>query len=321
MNGLYTLRNKNWYLDIDGKDFLVGHDINNDDLENAELSMARPHPMFWDYYNARPQILTPSEVDYVWSRRIGVRSQKGAPTCYCFAALAAIEMFAIRHGDTVDLSESYTNWIFMRSESRSWCEVGFRLAKGVGLLAELGVCPETLCPYDTVCGKGTPDPEAMRQAKWGISKYFFIPRQRSQRPTNCSEVPCLDGPSISNTTYLECILAQNFDIAITIDFVRDQIVKDQKFGNIYDVPTDPDCGCSPASGTWGEKHDMVIVGYNRSGDVPYFVCRDSSKYAADGHVFLSYDYIRTYARYGVVVMGISKEMYNPFGQAENELRV
>ena len=49
---------------------------------------------------------------------------------------------------------------------------------------------------------------------------------------------------------------------------------------------------------------MLIVGYNRPGG--YFIVKNSwgTSRGQNGYVYLSYDYIRTYAKYGYVINGV-----------------
>ena len=55
-------------------------------------------------------------------------------------------------------------------------------------------------------------------------------------------------------------------------------------------------------------HAIMIVGYDRSpaAKKPYFIVKNSwgEKYGHNGYLWLSYDYIKTYARYGYVTLEI-----------------
>lgn len=58
-------------------------------------------------------------------------------------------------------------------------------------------------------------------------------------------------------------------------------------------------------------HAMVIVGYDRrNASLPYFICKNSwgTQAGDEGYYYLSYDYIRTYAKYGYIVQQIRKSM-------------
>ena len=59
----------------------------------------------------------------------------------------------------------------------------------------------------------------------------------------------------------------------------------------------------------GGGHAMLIVGYNRAGVIPYFVCKNSwgSTLGQNGYYYLSYDYIIEYAKYGYIVHEIQSD--------------
>ncbi|MBM3225347.1 MAG: hypothetical protein FJZ47_16305 [Candidatus Tectomicrobia bacterium] len=60
-------------------------------------------------------------------------------------------------------------------------------------------------------------------------------------------------------------------------------------------------------------HAMVIVGYDRLAPLPYFICKNSWGVSAgrSGYYYLSYDYMRTYAKYGYIVQPIHTNMALP----------
>ena len=63
-------------------------------------------------------------------------------------------------------------------------------------------------------------------------------------------------------------------------------------------------------------HAMVIVGYDRSGNngsMPYFIVKNSwsNDFGVNGYMYLSYDYITTYAKYGYIVYTVRQDMPTP----------
>lgn len=316
MKNLYVWRNtkagRQLFMRFENMLVPVDSERVSDRLTLGERTSIRIPTRFWDHPNARPRIATPAAIDYAWSRQLAPRDQSDRGTCVCFALLAAIELYMIRRGTQIDLSEQYANWLFMQLEAhpKNWCQSGLRLADGLHRISEFGICTEDLWPYTSYPAKTAqcdigPSSEAFQQARYGISKYFFIDRLT---PFNarCTTTPVLDGPGIANTAYLECILAQNYDIVISVDWC----IADPK-ALVHDVGRLPvnkngDCCCViSAEGA----HALVVVGYNRTGAKPYFICRNSNADRnPDGHIFLSYDYVRTYANYGIVVLGVSEEM-------------
>jgi C1A family cysteine protease len=58
-------------------------------------------------------------------------------------------------------------------------------------------------------------------------------------------------------------------------------------------------------------HAMLIVGYDRtSGPMPYFIVKNSwgTDIEHGGYYHFSYDYLRTYAKYGYIVYNVRQDM-------------
>lgn len=268
----------------------------------------------WDFANARPTFLSPRTVDRSFLSRNPVANQGRSDTCVSYALTDTMQLLWQRtHRKKITLSAAYAHWIFKNSEHKPWCDGDFRLASGVRLLIRQGVCLESLCqsPPPPDCNPPEPSPAAHSGARYGISGFFFIDRnyvwvndggtlQRDQF------TPGVDRPDVTNTAYLECLLATGYDIVLAI---------------IWDI-TEPGKGPWPVRRTMNRNfsistpidpsssHTLVITGYRRDARTPYFICRNSSGAGSnkEGLTLLTYDYVRTYALYGLVLLGIRDDL-------------
>lgn len=288
-------------LQLDGKQVPLDQFLANDKLTREERAKIHVPVIFWNYEKSCPVVVhAPVMADYVHSRRLPIHDQDDRQTCIAFATLGAIELFVSRRGQVVNLSPQYANWIFMRRAipPRDWCHDDVRLTDALVCLNEIGVCAETLCRYESLAALHTrcdqsPSLNAQRHARYGIKKYSLI--------DNLGH----DGPSIANTVFIENIVCQGFDIIITVGvaFGRHDI------DHVYDVMRDgEDVAWTPT-----DAHCLVIVGYDRGARKPFFICRNSwgKDTGADGYLLLSYDYIRTYALYGAVVLDVATDRALP----------
>ncbi len=282
---------------MDGKRVPLDKSSANDKPTLAERAKIHVPAIFWNYEKLCPVVAhAPATSDYAHSRRIPTRDQGDRQTCIAFATLGAIELFLSRRGQVVNLSAQYANWIFMRRAipPSDWCHDDVRLADALSCLRAVGVCAEILCPYESLsalrarCDQ-SPSAKAQRHAHYGIKEYSLI--------DNVGR----DGPSVANIVFLENIVSQGFDIIITVGaaFGRHDI------DHVYDVMRDgEDTPWTPT-----DAHCVVIVGYDRSARTPFFICRNSwgEDTGADGYLLLSYDYIRTYALYGAVLLDVATD--------------
>jgi C1A family cysteine protease len=265
---------------LDEYDFL-------DASEKAEADADNP---YWDEEKNRPECQDlPASVDHR-AGQTPIRNQLHRGTCVCFASLACLEaMLLASKQQEFDLSEQYTNWLFMRFQGKTQCDDGMKTTFAAKYLSQAGVCQESLAPYedrDVVrdhCGAG-PSAAAQGDARYGIGNYTLIDNLG------------LQGPSIANTDYLECLLSSGHDVVFGTYVAWG---KNPDENGVYDVILDR--YGNPLAERGG--HAILLVGYDRSGAIPYFIFKNSWGTAAgvQGYYYLSYDYVRQYAKYGYIV--------------------
>ncbi len=221
-----------------------------------------------------------------------IKDQAGRLTCVCFASMAGLE---VAYGGTViDLSENYANYLYMKAEDRGCKSAGLQTHMSADYLSDHGVCRETVCPYQTSypawCNNGAnpapakrADAEAKRPFK--IKSYHKIWRK--------DDLATDTGAWINNPRYLEAILRSGKDIV----FGTYVAGWSGDCTGVLDVQLGP--GGNPLPSVAG--HAMLVCGYNRPEE--YFMVKNSwgTDKGQDGYFYLSYDYIRTYAKYGYVI--------------------
>lgn len=277
--------------------FLLEREDEQDSLDSDEKREADAIHPFWNAStNAPEKAGCPAQVDRR-SHQTSIKHQNDRGTCVAFASLANLEAILKAQGSPdIDLSEHYAYWLFMNFEGRDQCDDALRATLAARYLSMQGVCEEPDCPYEdmiTVQKHCTSEPSARAKsnAKYGIEQYALIDRLGSF------------GPSIANPDYLEAILCNGFDVVFGTHVVWGNPDSD----GVYDVLLDK-YGNPQRSGNNG--HAMLIIGYNRGASLPYFICKNSwgTEVGIDGYFYLSYDYIRTYAKYGYIARKIRVDM-------------
>jgi hypothetical protein len=198
----------------------------------------------------------------------------------------------------IDLSEQYANWLYMTQEGRNQCDDGLRTTLAARYLSTHGVCEESDYPYEDLAEVLThcttaPLASAQNNAKYGIGQHVLIDRLG------------LLGPSIANPEYLEVLICRGYDIV----FGTHVAWGNPDANGVYDVILD--AYGNPQKSRGG--HAMLIVGYDRSSPLPYIICKNSwgTGTGDSGYYYLSYDYVRTYAKYGYIVEQIRTDMPAP----------
>jgi phycocyanin beta chain len=269
-----------------------------DRLDSDEKRRAKANPPYWNTSTNSPENSGCADIVDRRSYQTSVKDQDDRGTCVAHAALANLEaILKGQNGLEIDLSEQYAHWLFMKFQGLDQCDDGITATHAARYLSQKGVCEERYCPYEnretveTHC-TSEPSQQAQQNAKYGIGGYALIDRIG------------FFGPSIANPDYLEAILCHGYDIVFGI-YVQ--------WGNpdnngIYDVLLD-EYG-NPQASDINSGHAMLMVGYNRSATLPYFICKNSwgTGEGINGYFYLSYDYIRTYAKYGYITQKIRLDM-------------
>jgi len=290
----YFIEENQPYIEVEGRAFRLQREDETDNLSPEEIEQAAEERLLWDEQNLRPQCTsTPAVVDHR-PDQTGVRDQEDRGTCVCFASLACLEAIFKRQGTILDLSGQYANWLFMQFEGRDQCDDAMKTTDAASYLSQKGVCEEYLYPYEddaTVNLHCAAQPPALvqKQARYGIGHYVIIDR------------PGLNGPSIANTAYLECLLSEGYDIVFGTHIAWGH----PDTAGVLDLILDP--YGNPLRSRGG--HAMLLVGYDRSAPLPYFIFKNSwGNTGVGGYYYLSYDYVRYYSKYGYVVLATRDDM-------------
>jgi len=237
----------------------------------------------------------PSAVDHR-PNQTPIKSQSPRGTCVCFASMAGLEV--AYGGGSLDLSEQYANWVYMTAEGRSCKEAGLQTHNSANYLAAHGVSTESVCPYQTSfaawCNNGGSPPPTVRANADSNSPYQISSYQKIWRN---DELVTDTGAWINNPRYLEGILASGKDIVFGTKVAGWTTAS---MAGVVDVQLNASGDPLPSVG----GHAILLVGYNRTGQ--YFIAKNSwgTGRGHAGYVYLSYDYIRTYAKYGYYITDV-----------------
>jgi C1A family cysteine protease len=235
-------------------------------------------------FKINPKLTIPLGVDNR-SKMTPVKDQGPRGTCVAFASNAALEIWS---SIPDDLSEQYSNDLFMRKENRPACEDGIVTTDAASYLID-GTVTEDKWGYtmsDPACNTTVPN-AAATATKYKIAESQLI---SDGGPTGAA--------SIKNPRYLEALLRSGQNIVLGTHVAWGA----PNSKGVLDVVIDPATN-SPAASRGG--HAMLICGYNAVGD--YFIVKNSwgTGFGHSGYAYLSYDYIRTYAKYGYYIRKVS----------------
>lgn len=258
--------------------------------------------------------LPPSAVDHR-PNQTPVKNQNPRGTCVCFASMAGLEM--AYGGGSLDLSEQYANWVYMTAEGRSCKQAGLQTHNSANYLAAHGVSTESRCAYQTSfaawCNNGGSPPPTARADADSHSPYRISSYQKIWRN---NDLTTDTGAWINNPRYLEGILASGKDIVFGTHVAGWTTAS---MAAVVDVQLNASGDPLPSVG----GHAILLVGYNRTGQ--YFIAKNSwgTGRGHAGYVYLSYDYIRTYAKYGYYITDVHPIpiiMYRPLLRAVPMMR-
>jgi len=256
----------------------------------APLSDLRPYIL----KRAAIMRVTPNVVDHR-PDQTSVKNQSNRGTCVCFASMAGLEV--AYGGGSLDLSEQYANYLYMKAEGHGCKSAGLQTHMSADYLTAHGVCQEGVCQYQndkynfpSYCNNGGLPASAKRVSAEASSHYGIKSYQKIWRNDSLATDT---GMWINNPRYLEALLRSGKDIVFGTH-VAGWV---SPYTGVLDVKLGP--SGDPLSSVGG--HAMLIVGYNKPQQ--YFIVKNSwgTSRGQAGYLYLSYDYIRTYAKYGYVI--------------------
>lgn len=294
---MYQIEDGQYVVQLEDRVFRLESDEVPDKLDATEQEEASAKIPYWNDAENLPDLDDCDDIIDRISLQTSIKDQEDRGTCVCFAALANLEVALMADlNEEVDLSEQYANWLFMLNAGSDWGKDGLKTTLAAQYLSQYGVCMEALCPYEDAASIGThcndkPSQKARQEASYGIEEYTLIDNLG------------ILGPSIANPNYLEALLCHGHDIVFGVHVAWG---RNPDSNGVYDIILDK--YGNPLQSRGG--HAMLIVGYDRSGPIPYVMCKNSwgTSVGVGGYYYLSYDYIRRYARYGYIVHRFRQNM-------------
>jgi C1A family cysteine protease len=209
-----------------------------------------------------------------------VRNQGDRGTCVAYATAALREYLLGAQSTGADLSEQFLYWAC--KERDGYAGAGTWIKIGMDVLQELGVCPESVWPYDAMIvvdneGHGPPPANAASEAA----------------PFQVAGFTSLNARWIDA---LREVLANGAPVAVSMDVYQScQRPYTYRMGDVrLPLPDEAKLG----------GHAMLLVGYVDDAEVPgggYFIVRNSWGEAfgydgeiAPGYCRLPYEYLRQY---------------------------
>ncbi len=233
-----------------------------------------------------------------WMTKIKHQGDRG--TCVAFASMAALEFaYRTQKGKKINLSEQHAFRLFKENISdETCCDGGLKTTDSAAYLKDNKVSTEKDWKY-VKRGKKLKCPisesshrtlRAKNNAKYGIQSFTIL-----DRDNNLLED---EGIFINNPKYLESILAAGYPIVLGVHVTSDWSTPK----GVIDVTLDENG--DPLESIGG--HAIVLTGYKQKKKNSYFRAKNSWGIfkGHGGYVRLSYDYIRTYAKYGYYITAV-----------------
>jgi len=277
--------------------------------ERAKMQIAQlaPYKQYIQHATLDPRIvvrLIGSTIDHRCCQT-AIRDQLDRNTCTAFASVAGIEAFERRNKNRdLDLSEQHTYHITMVDTS-STCrqDPGAYTYMLAQYLTNSKNSTETQFPYTDWLSLPTNDSTHVPAACSNVGTYGF---------TDTQVVLGTDwgGPAdqnANNPEYLESLLTAGYDMVYGMYVAGTDWSDGTAETGIIDVQN---YGGSPAEPYGG--HAMLLVGFVRGGSIygvraRYFIFKNSwnTTRGHEGYFYISYDYIRTYGKYGYIIKSVA----------------
>jgi len=232
------------------------------------------------------------------SCQTAIRDQGDRGTCTAFASVAAIEAFEkCKKGVSVDLSENDAYHVSMQNESKICkTDLGTATYMTAQYLTTGRICEETQMPYTMLGGVPVNDGSHVPAGCQSGARFGFTDTQLVMG-TN------FGGPAVDNAnnpTYLESVINSGYNMVYGLYVAGTDWSDGSAETGVVDVQT---MNGAPAPSVGG--HAMLLVGFDHAGN--YFIFKNSwsASHGHAGYFYLSYDYIRTYGKYGYIVKGVA----------------
>lgn len=270
------------------------------DPKQREMSDAMRLPArikkYADYLEGKSGGSVPPAKASLKSKMTKVKNQKSRGTCVAFASVAALEYAygtkALKKGE--DLSEQDAYYVMKQAEGsgETHCDNGLVTYRAAGYLTDHAIARDKYWRYQSTEKMGCPVSarDDLRPAKAKSNAHYRI--KSSKLIFRDSELTKDEGMSINNPKYLEAILAAGYPVVLST-----HVAGWTKLRSVIDVQLDE--RGEPLEFDGG--HAMLLVGYNRKKQ--YFIFKNSwgSWAGYGGYLRLSYDYLRTYAKFGYYI--------------------
>jgi C1A family cysteine protease len=232
------------------------------------------------------------------SCQTAIRDQGDRGTCTAFASVAGIEAFEkCKKGVTADLSENNAYHVSMQNEGKICkSDPGTATYMTAQYLTTGRICEESQMPYTMLGGVPANDAGHVPAGCQGAERFGFTDTQLVMG-TN------FGGPAVDNAnnpTYLESVINSGYNIVYGLYVAGTDWSDGSAESGVVDVQT---MNGAPAPSVGG--HAMLLVGFDHAGN--YFIFKNSwsASHGHAGYFYLSYDYIRTYGKYGYIVKGVA----------------
>ncbi|MEI7894621.1 MAG: C1 family peptidase, partial [Myxococcales bacterium] len=224
-----------------------------------------------------------------------IKSQGGRGTCSAFATVAGVEALNKRKGQPWgDFSENDAFNGALTLTGGHCTQSGGVHTWATTQVALTGVCPEAAFPYTPQCPAAS-IPQACQVAPHAKLDHVFM----MQTPAHL--VPGLPNDAAhraDNVALLESWIHSGADIIYAVDVAGNDWNNGDLNTAVVDVQVDSQGHPAPAYGA----HAILMVGYDHNAK--YFIFKNSwgTGLGHNGYIYLSYDYVQTYAWYGFVII-------------------